>query len=201
MKRRTILVSITLIAVIALSSVLQITQANSAKKDSSELLRYDFDVIFGQPIFLSVDDSGAPELIITETTATILDCKVTIDDQVYYYPDDFDIVVNQYTELNPITGEGLIRAEATMIFEIHGPRARWPSLSFWGVSRVTGWQALPDGSIISPENVRGEGQFELTGTKRLDDVTGFGIGTFSFVGADYTNMHVRQLGYIKGWSL
>lgn len=197
MKRRTTILSVlVLVVVLAVSAVFQVSQAVNQEKTGKGFLRYDLSIIFGTPTFLSIDDSGAPELIKMVTQPEILDCNLTIDDTVYYYPDDYAITVIQISELNPITGEGLIRAEATMTFNVLGNA----TLSFAGVSRIAGWQSLPNGVIISPENAKAEGQFELTGTKRLSDVEGFGIGNTNFIPSDYVNLYVRQMGYIKGWN-
>jgi hypothetical protein len=66
---------------------------------------------------------------------------------------------------------------------------------------MTGFWQAPDGSLINPEDFRGQGQFELTGTKMLNNVDGFGFGDTMFYPPEYTHQYVHQTGFIKGWSL
>ena len=186
-----------LTALLLASSMIAISQAWWFVKPKPEYVGYDFKVIFGAPTITSVDNSGAPELVIVESAPSIVDCNVTIDDKVYYYPDDFDFIATHHQELNPITGNGLVRTEGTFIFKMYG----YPTLSMWGIARITGWRTLPDGTIIAPGEVKAEGEFELTGTKRLSNVEGFGLGNTNFVAPDYNSMYIHQLGFIKGWCL
>jgi len=196
LKRKTIMVSIVALTLLLLASMLATSEAGWFNKPKPEFYGFDSKIVFGSSTIVSVDDSDAPELVIIESYPSIVDCNITIDDKVYYYPDDFDFVASHHMELNPVTGNALVRSEGTFVFKMAGR----PTLSFWGMARVTGWHSLPDGSLLAPENVLSQGEFELTGTKKLSQVEGFGLGDGNFVAPDYANMYIHQLGFIKGWS-
>lgn len=198
MERKTVLVvTVALLMVLSASSIIAISQAWWSQKPKSEYAGYDLKVVFGPPTSVNVDNSGAPELIVIEHIAGAIEANVTIDDKVYLYPDDFDITVSHHVEYNAITGKGFCRNEGTFTFKLSGR----PTLTFWGVSRLTDFRVASDGTFISPENCRGEGEFKLTGTKRLSNVEGFGLGDMYFAPPEYTHQYVHQIGYIKGWSL
>jgi hypothetical protein len=195
-KRRTILiVTVALLMVLSASSIIAISQA--WWKPKPEYVGYDLKVVFGQPTGVDVDNSGAPELIILEHVVGAIEANVTIDDNVYSYPDDFDIIVTHHVEFNAITGKGLCRNEGIITFKLHG----CPTLTYWGVARLKDFRVAPDGTFISPEDFRAEGDFKLTGNKRLSNVDGFGLGEVYFAPPEYTHQYVHQFGYIKGWTL
>jgi hypothetical protein len=195
-KRKTMLiVAVSLLMVLLASSIIAVSQA--WWKPKPEFVGYDLKVVFGPPTDVNVDNSGAPALIVLEHVVGAIEANVTIEDMVYSYPDDFDITVTHHVEFNAITGKGLSRNEGTITFKLHGR----PTLTFWGVARLTDFRVAPDGTFISPEDFRAEGDFKLTGNKRLSDVEGFGLGEVYFAPPEYLHQYVHQFGYIKGWSL
>jgi hypothetical protein len=199
MKRKNVLLfAIVLCVLLSASSFIAVSQAWRLRKPNKEYLSYDLKVIYGSVTITYVDASGAPELIIIEhSVENAVEATITIDDEVYSYPDDFDIAVNHHIELNALTGEGLARTAGEFTFNVPSH----PTLAFWGVARITNFWQAPDGTIINPEDFRGKGQFELTGTKLFNKVEGFGLGDTIFYPPEYTNQYVHQIGYIKGWPL
>jgi hypothetical protein len=195
-KRKNILIlTVSLLMILSASSIVAISQAWWRKP---EYAGFDLKVVYGPVTVTSVDASGAPELVIIEhVIESAEECTVTIDDKVYSYPEDFDITVTHHVELNALTGNGLVRTVGTYIFKLPGR----PTLTFWGVARITGLWQTPDGTLINPEDFRGQGDFELTGTKRFSTVEGFGLGNTIFNPPEYTNQYVHQIGFIKGWPL
>ncbi len=199
MKRKTILiVTVALLMVLSASSIIAVSQAWWFQKPKSEYVDYDLKVVYGPVTVTYVDASGAPKLVIVEhIIEDASECTITIDDEVYSYPDDFDITAIHHIELNALTGNGLVRTVGTFTFKLPGH----PTLMFLGVARITGFLQTPDGTLINPEDFRGQGDFELTGTKRFSRVEGFGLGDTIFNPPEYTNQYVHQIGYIKGWPL
>jgi hypothetical protein len=193
-----LLLTITLGVLLSTSSIIAVSQAWGPKKPSREYVGYDFKVVYGPVTVTYVDASGAPNLIIVEHFVdSAVEATLTIDDKTYSYPDDFDIAVTHHVEFNALTGEGLVRTVGTFTFKMFGQ----PTLTFWGVARMTGFWQAPDGTLMNPEDFRGQGQFELTGTKRFIKVEGFGFGDTMFNPPEYTNQYVHQIGFIKGWPL
>ena len=199
MKRRNILLlAITLGVLLSTSSIIAVSQAWGPKKPSKEYVGYDFKVVYGPVTVTYVDASGAPQLIIVEHVVdSAVEATLTIDDKTYSYPNDFAIAVTHHVEFNALTGEGVVRTAGTFTFKVPG----YPTLTFWGVARMTGFWQGPDGTLINPEDFRGQGQFELTGTKCFNKVDGFGLGDTMFNPPEYTNQYVHQIGFIKGWPL
>jgi hypothetical protein len=199
-KRKTMCIfMVSLLVVLSASSIIAVSQAWWSVKPKLEYVGYDLKVVYGPVTITYVDASGAPALVIVEhIIENASECTITIDDdKVYNYPDDFSISVTHHVELNALTGNGLVRTVGTFTFKLPGR----PTLTFWGVARITGFLQTPDGTSINPENFRGEGDFELTGAKRFSNVEGFGFGDTSFYPPEYTNQYVHQIGYIKGWPL
>jgi hypothetical protein len=197
-KRKAIVVSvIVLLAVLMSSSMMAISQAWFPVKAKPEYVSYDLKVVYGPPASVNVDNSGAPDHIIIDHTVGALECTVTIDDKVYSYPDDFDVAVTHHVEFSAITGKGLSRSVGTFTFNLPGH----PTLTFWGAARLTDFRVAPDGTFISPENFRSDGNFKLTGTKKLSNVDGFGLGEVYFAPPEYTHQYAHQFGFIKDWAL
>jgi hypothetical protein len=196
-KRRTILVvTVALLMVLSASSIIAISQA--WWKPKPEYVGFDLKVIYGPVTITYVDASGAPELVIVEhIIETAVECTVAIDDKVYSYPDDFDISVTHHVELNALTGNGLVRTVGTFTFKLPGK----PTLTYWGVARITGLWQTPEGTLINPQDFRGQGEFQLSGTKLFNRVEGFGLGDTVFNPPEYTNQYVHQIGFIKAWPL
>jgi hypothetical protein len=196
-KRRTILiVTVALLMVLSASSIIAISQA--WWKPKPEYVGYDLKVVYGPVTVTSVDASGAPELVIVEhIIETAVECTLTMDDKVYSYPDDFSISVAHHVELNALSGNGLVRTVGTFTFKMPGK----PTLTYWGVARITGLWQTPEGTLVNPQDFRGQGEFQLSGTKLFNKVEGFGLGDTIFNPPEYTNQYVHQIGFIKGWPL
>jgi hypothetical protein len=197
-RKNVLLLAITLVVLLSASSVIAVSQAWGLRKPNKEYVSYDLKVVYGSVTVTYVDASGAPELIIIEhAVESAIEATITIDNEVHSYPGDFDIAVTHHIELNALTGEGLVRTAGEFTFNTPSK----PTLAFWGVARITGFLQTPDGTLINPEDFRGQGQFELTGTKLFNKVEGFGLGDTIFYPPEYTNQYVHQIGYIKGWPL
>lgn len=196
MKRKTILFLVVALVAVMSTSVITVSQAWAGKKQ--EYVSYDLKVIYDAPTETTVDATGAPQLIIIEhLIENALECTITIGEQEYSYPEDFQISVSHHIELNALTGTGIVQTVGTFTFN----RNSHPALTFWGVARITDFWMTPDGQVINPENFQGQGEFTLTGTKKLSNVEGFGLGDTIFNPPEYTNQYVHQIGFIKGWKL
>jgi len=197
MKRKTLLIlTIALVTVLSTSSIIAVSQAG--KGNSSEYVGYKLEAITGSPTITYTDPSGGPNLIILESTIDdIIEFTVTIDDEVYTYPDDFDVTSNQHTEFNAITGNGFARVEGTITFKLAGN----PTLTYCVVNRLTGFKMALGGTLLTPEDIRFEGELELSGTRRFNNAEGFGLTESYYIQPEYTQMHHFQFGLIKGWSL
>jgi hypothetical protein len=185
-KRKTVLIStVALMTVLVASSMIAATQAWWWRPltPNEEYIRYDLYSVPAEGEVIYIDDSGAPELIIVESTDTIIEGNLTIGGQVYTYPEDFDYEGITYGEINALTGEGESRIEKTFIFNLPAN----PTLKCWAVMHFTGFTALDEGE---PAEISTEGEFQLTGTKQFATVEGFGI---------IQNLH--HFGFIKGWPL
>ena len=178
--------------------MIAVAQAWELKKPNKEYMGYDFKVVYGSVTITSVDASGAPELIIIEhAVESAIEATITIGNEVYSHPNDFDISATHRIEFNALTGEGLVRTAGEFSFSVPSK----PTLAFWGIARITGLWQTPAGVLINPEDFRGQGQFELTGTKLFNKVEGFGLGETIFYPPEYTNQYLHQTGFIKGWPL
>jgi hypothetical protein len=199
MKRNKILIiATTLIVLLSISSFFAVSQAWELRKPNKEYVGYDLKAVYGSVTITSLDASGAPELIIIEhSVQSAVEATITIANKVYVYPDDFEIAVTHHIEFNALTGEGLVRTAGEFTFKAPSK----PTLMFWGVAQITGLWQTPEGTLINPEDFRGKGQFELTGTRLFNKVEGFGLGDTIFYPPEYTNQYVHQMGYIKGWPL
>ena len=197
-RKNILILTISLLTLLVASSAIAVSQAWWPHISKSEYVGYDLKVVYGPVTVTYVDASGAPELVIVEhIIENASECTITIDDEVYSYPNDFDIAATHHIELNALTGNGLVRTDGTFSFKLPGR----PTLAFWGVARITGFLQTPDGTLINPEDFRGQGEFELTGTKCFSKVEGFGLGDTMFNPPEYTNQYVHQIGFIKGWPL
>ncbi|MGD6850572.1 MAG: hypothetical protein ACQCN6_00760 [Candidatus Bathyarchaeia archaeon] len=197
MRRKSLLFSVTaLVVLLASTAVIATSQAWWPIRYKQEYVGYDFKATFGAVSDVTVDASGAPNSIILEHSVGVIKCNLTIGDKVYIYPDDFDVNVVHHVEFSAITGEGLSRNEGIITFKVPGQ----PTLTYWGVAHLTNFRTNPDGTFISPQDFRAEGQFILTGTKQLVNVDGFGISDVYFAPPEYTNQYVHQMGFIKGWT-
>lgn len=176
-KKTLILTSVTMLVILTTS---MIATAHAWKGPKKEFVSYDLIQIMGPGETTYVDASGAPELVIIESTETAIEISITIDGQVYTYPEDFDYEGKSRIEFNAITGEGIASVEKTFIFNWPGK----PILKSWVTLRITGLSQPTD-----PENIHSQGVFTLTGTRRFGSVEGFGL---------VEDLH--HFGFIKGWS-
>ena len=193
-----LIVAVSLLMVLLASSIIAVSQAWWKVKTKPAYVGYDLKVVYGPVTVTYVDASAAPALVIVEhIIENASKCTITIDDKVYSYPEDFDITATHHMELNALTGNGLVRTEGAFSFKL----PERPTLTFWGIARITGFSQTPDGTLINPEDFRGQGDFELTGTKQFNKVEGFGLGDTILNPPEYTNQYVHQIGYIKGWPL
>ena len=179
---------------ILVSSMIVVSQAGWTPK--SEYVSYDYEVKMGPFTIISVDASELPIIKIESVHDNIIELTITIDDQVYTYPDDFDLIATGYAEFNAVTGEGFSRTEGTIIFKMPGS----PTLRHTVVSRLSGYETAEGGIPVNPENRKIEGEFRLSGTKRFTMVDGFGLTEgHSFPPPDFTGTQIHQFGFIKGW--
>lgn len=186
MKRKTISIPIALLATVLMASSMVAVSQAWGPNPKLEYVSYDLQQVPGPGETTYVDASNAPELIIMEATETAIEVVITIDDEVYTYPDDFDYEGKTHIEFNAITGEGLARVEKLFIFNLPGK----PVLKSWLVLRITGLIMNPATGQIDPENVHSEGEFRLAGTRRFATVEGFGLVE-----------DIHHFGFIKGWPL
>lgn len=90
MRKKPLLIStVALTAVLVASSMIAVSQAWGWGR-KPEYIGYDLTQITGPGETTYVDASGAPELIIIDGTETAIEISITIDDQVYTYPENFD---------------------------------------------------------------------------------------------------------------
>ena len=59
----------------------------------------------------------------------------------------------------------------------------------------------PDGTLLTPEDVRVEGDLKISGTRLFNKAEGFGLTESHNVPTEYTQMYHHQFGFIKGWPL
>lgn len=185
---------LTTVAIVALltSSMIAVSQAWWFKKPKPEYVGYDFKAILGTLVLTVNDTSGAPSRIVWEgyrAPEGVIQCNVTINGKVYYYPDDFDYYESFYYEMNLIIRKGLIRVEVTLTFKnLPGH----PTLKEWLVTEFT--------NIGTPEATF-HGVFELTGTRMFNKVEGFGLDTGYYIQRAPPILYARHFGFIKGWPL
>ena len=175
MKRKPILtVASILLALLATLSLIALSQA----QPKSEFVTYDLKQIPAPGETISTDTSNYP-IVKSESTDTMVEGTITIGDNMYTYPDDFEYESRIYSEINVETGEGTARLEKTFTFNLPGN----PKLKSWLVITMTGLI-----QPVNPENIHTQGEFKLTGTKQFSLVEGFGLEN---------NGH--HFGFIKGW--
>lgn len=191
------IIMFTTIAILSILCASMIAMSQAGHKPKSEFVGYDYRAVMGPNTIISVDSSGAPIIKMEMVQENIIEITLTIDNQVYTYPDDFDLIASSYAEINAVTGEGFARTEGTLVFNIAGS----PTLSYWVVSSLSGYNFSPQGTILNPENIKIEGELKLTGTKKLNTVDGFGLTEGRTLPPDFTNQQIHQFGFIKDWTL
>jgi hypothetical protein len=195
MKRKALIIFATsLIIVLATSTIVATAQAWWFPKPKTEYVGYSLEGISGPPIATSTDASDAPNIVV-ESTLEWTELTITINDVVYSYPEDFDRSSTTHMEFNVITGEGFARTESTLTFNMPGH----PTLTFVGVSRISGLHMTPDGTLLTPQEVRNEGNIDLTGSRRFSNVDGIALSQSYYLQPDYTQLYHHQFGLIKGW--
>jgi hypothetical protein len=195
--KRTVLASLALIAVLAASAMLLVPQAQTdSQSTAQDYVGYETRIIQNEPTILSIDNSSMPQLLIIEQQIDgLTEGNLTINGQVYVYPDDFNFSSYQYVALNPMTGEGFVRINGNITLNMTEPS----TLCHWVVAHFTGLLLDPNGTMLAPENYTSTSTFRLSGTGMLSDVDGFGVGVSSFVPPNYTTQAIHQFGFIKGW--
>jgi hypothetical protein len=202
-KRKSILVlTVVLLTVLSTSSLIATAQAWWIKKTKSEYVGYTLELVNYEGAITYVDSSNAPNLILEGVSGDIIECTVTIDDKVYTYPEDFSYSHSYHLEFNVLTGEGFARSKSILTFS----GSRHPTIMVCAVSRVSGLRMYANGTYVAPEEVKYEGRFELSGTRQFNsdegnNIEGFGLDETYLMPPTYTQNYIKQMGYIKNWSL
>jgi hypothetical protein len=191
-KRKTLIVSIVLVSVLA-SSLMVVSQASFGKLPAS-YVDYTFRLTMnpnatGGRVITSMDSSRYPIVVIEGyyTNASIVTANVTINDETYVYPDDFDYNYTFHFELNNATGFGLMLVQETLYFKNMPGN---PTLNGLSEEKATGYMA-------PFTNFEFNGDFQVTGTGMFRWVKGEGIGAF---GAS-TGFVVYHCAQICGWPI
>jgi hypothetical protein len=196
-RKTTLILTISLLVLLSVSSVIAISQAWWPMKHKPEYVGYTLEIINGEGPLTYIDTSDLPNIIFEGVSGDIVECTVTIDDKVYTYPDDFNYSHSYHLEFNAMTGKGFLRSEAIITFNLPGH----PTITTWIVSQASGIRLYPNGTYITPEEVKYESRFEVSGTKQFNKVEGFGLGEAYLMPPEYTKNYANNLGYIKGWPL
>jgi hypothetical protein len=196
-RKNSLILTVSLLTLLAASSIIATSQAWWSMKRKPEYVGYSFELINYEGPLTYVDTSGAPNVVFEGVSGEILKCTVTIDDKVYTYPEDFNYSHSYHLEFNVFTGEGFLRSESILTFNLPGH----PTISNWIVSQASGLRIYPNGTYVAPEEVKYEGRFEVTGTKQFSRVEGFGLDESYLIPPEYTKNYANSLGYIKGWPL
>jgi len=196
-RKNSLILTVSLLTLLAASSIIATSQAWWPMKRKPEYVGYSFELINYEGPLTYVDTSGAPNVVFEGVSGEILKCTVTIDDKVYTYPEDFNYSHSYHLEFNVFTGEGFLRSESILTFNLPGH----PTISNWIVSQASGLRIYPNGTYVAPEEVKYEGRFEVTGTKQFSRVEGFGLDESYLIPPEYTKNYANSLGYIKGWPL
>ena len=190
MNKKVLILATVAILVLLTSSVIAISQAWWFKKPKPEYVDYNFEATLGILVLTVNDTSGAPSCIIWEgyrPPEGVIQCNVTINGKVYYYPDDFDYDESFHLEMNLITGKGVMRVETILTFK---KLPGHPTLREWLVTELT--------NIGTPEATF-SGVFELTGTRMFNKVEGFGLDAGYYTQRDPPILYAHHFGFIKGW--
>ena len=198
LKRKNILIlTISLLTLLAASSMIAVSQAWWPIRHKPEYVGYNFEITNYEGPLTYIDTSGAPNVIFEGVSGEIVECTITIDDNVYTYPEDFNYSHSYHLEFNVFTGNGFLISEAVLTFNLPGR----PTITNWLVSQVSGMRIYPNGTYVAPDEVKYEGRFEVSGTKQFSRVEGFGLGEAYIMPPDYVKNYGNNLGYIKGWPL
>ena len=191
MRKRFLIFALTLAAVLAISSLVALSQAWHLSK--SDYVSFDFQGVYVRGVS-TVDNTSAPNLIKITGNNTLINGNLTIDGKTYFYPQDFSINSTFQIEYSAVTGEGINRVQNTLTFNM----ANNPTITIWGVTRITGFPSSPlTGSF---NNTKIDGEFQLTGTEQLSTVNGFGLQSGRYLPPDM-NLNGHIFGYIRGWPL
>ena len=182
MKKRIFMLVLTLMAVSILSGLLVSTVAANRGQTKKEYVDYRFDAILTDAV---VTVEVTPPHIVVEgyrPPSGIQSCVLTINGEVYSYPQDFSYTESFRIEGNIITQEGVLEVKTVFTFNMPGN----PTVTEWLTGQVTG---------IGTGNMALEGTFYLTGTKMFNKVEGGGTPFSTQVsGVDYA-LHI---GLVKG---
>jgi hypothetical protein len=191
-----IMILATLAIVAVLTSSLIVTSLGW-RNSKQEYVGYKLEALTGEPTITNINTQGAPNIIIETVIDNIFEFTVTIGDEVYTYPGDFDVISTQYTEFNAITGNGFTRVEGKLVFNLPSN----PTLNYNVVNQISGYKMGLDGTLLTPEARQANGDLLLSGTQKFNSVEGFGLSEAHFAAPQYTQMQHIQFGLIKGWPL
>jgi hypothetical protein len=191
MRKRFLILTITLVAVLTISSMAALSQAWHPSKP--DYVSFDFQGVYVKGVS-TADNTSAPNLIIVTGNNTLINGNLTIDGKTFFYPQDFSTNSTFQIEYSAVTGEGINRVQNTLTFNM----ANNSTITMWGVVRITGFPSSPlTGSF---NNTKLDGEFQLTGTKQLSTVNGFGLQSARYLPPDM-NLNGHIFGYIRGWPL
>jgi hypothetical protein len=149
-----------------------------------EYVDYRFEAVLTAPV-VSVE-VNQPNIVIEgyRPSSGVLSCEVTINDNTYSYPDDFQYTENFRIEGNVITGKGTLEVKTLFTFNLPGH----PQLTEYLYCQVAG---IGTGNMVIEE-----GSFSLTGNKLLNQVEGGGTPASTQVAGVDNALHIGQ---IIGW--
>jgi hypothetical protein len=192
-RRKLILASVALLAI--LTSSIVVVSALQSVKTKQEYVVYDLKLILNPTASVTTftDASNYP-IIVTDSYMTdggVVQASVTINNEVYTYPEDFDYNYTSHLDLNYETGNGFIIIQETLTFKnLPGQ----PTLEGRAEEKATGLIILPELDI---SNLEYFGNYQISGTKMFENVQGDGMG----MEGQSTGLVTRHFGLIKGWPL
>jgi hypothetical protein len=192
-KKKLILASVALLAI--LTSSIVVVSAWHYRKPKQEYVVYDLKLRLNPMASVTTftDASNYP-IIVTDSYMTdggVVEANVTINGEVYTYPEDFDYNYTAHLDLNYVTGNGFIIIQEKLTFN-HLPGH--PTLKGRAEEKATGLILIPE---IDISNLEYFGNYQISGTKMFGNVEGDGMG----MEGQSTGLVTRHFGLIKGWPL
>lgn len=192
-RKKLILTSLALLAILT-SSIVAVSAFQAVKPKQEYVV---FDLKLGLNPLAAVttftDASNYP-IIVTESYMTdggVVEASVTINGEVYTYPEDFDYNYTSHLDLNYETGYGFIIIQETLTFKnLPGQ----PTLNGRAEEKATGLILIPE---IDISNLEYFGNYQISGTKMFENVQGDGMG----MEGQSTGLVIRHFGLISGWPL
>lgn len=194
MNRKKLFVVTLAILAILTSSIVAVS-AWRFVKPKPEYVVYDLKVKLNPMAAVTTftDDSNYP-IIVTDSYMTdggVVQANVTINGEVYTYPEDFDYNYTAHLDLNYETGNGLIIIQETLTFK---KLPGHPTLKGRAEEKATGLIIIPE---IDISNLEYFGNYQISGTRMFRNVEGDGMG----MEGQSTGLVARHFGLIKGWPL